>query len=359
MGFAIFSGVLALIAAGLGYYLVTRFHKFPVIKNMKNRWLSWLLAVMPVAAIGCFALINVTTMAVVLLHYALFWAVSDLIGAAVSRGRSSGRYRAGIVAVCFTTVYLAVGWYCGHHVFRTGYELSTEKDLPALRIVQIADTHFGITQDGDSFEKLCRRIEAEKPDILVVTGDFVDDDTSREDMVSVCRSLGGVKTTYGVYFAYGNHDNGYFGYRDFTARELSDELEKNGVTLLRDESVLVDGWFYVTGRLDRSMSGRREARELTSELDTSKYIIMLDHQPNDYEAEAGSGADLVLSGHTHGGHIFPAGLIGLAIGANDRVYGTEHRGGTDFIVTSGVSGWAIPFKTGTFSEYVVIDVKGR
>ena len=85
---------------------------------------------------------------------------------------------------------------------------------------------------------------------------------------------------------------------------------------------------------------------------------MLDHQPNDYDAEAQSGADLVLSGHTHGGHMWPAGLIGLAMGSNDRVYGTETRGETTFVVTSGISGWAIPFKTGTHSEIVVIDVQG-
>ena len=97
--------------------------------------------------------------------------------------------------------------------------------------------------------------------------------------------------------------------------------------------------------------------DLTAGLDKSKYMIVLDHQPNDYEAEAIEGSDLVLSGHTHGGHLFPAGQIGKLMGANDRVYGTERRGTTDFIVTSGISGWAIPFKTGTFSEFVIIDVK--
>jgi len=70
-------------------------------------------------------------------------------------------------------------------------------------------------------------------------------------------------------------------------------------------------------------------------------------------------ADLVLSGHTHGRHIFPAGLIGLISGANDKVYGAEHIDNTDFVVTSGISGWAIPFKTGTISEYVVIDINQK
>ena len=96
---------------------------------------------------------------------------------------------------------------------------------------------------------------------------------------------------------------------------------------------------------------------LAKDMNAESFNFILDHQPNDYANEAESGADLVFSGHTHGGHIWPAGQIGLLLGANDRVYGTEKRGNTEFIVTSGISGWAIPFKTGTFSEYVIIDVK--
>ena len=88
----------------------------------------------------------------------------------------------------------------------------------------------------------------------------------------------------------------------------------------------------------------------------SAYKIVIDHQPNDYDEEASCAADLVLSGHTHGGPLLPAGQIGLLIGANDALYGYEHRKDTDFIVTSGISGWALPFKTGAISEIVVIDI---
>ena len=97
---------------------------------------------------------------------------------------------------------------------------------------------------------------------------------------------------------------------------------------------------------------------LIENFDENKYTIVLDHQPADYKNFADSKVDLVLSGHTHGGHVFPAGLIGLLMHANDRVYGTETRGNTQFLVTSGASGWAIPFKTGCISEYCVIDITG-
>ena len=96
--------------------------------------------------------------------------------------------------------------------------------------------------------------------------------------------------------------------------------------------------------------------ELVSGLDKNKFIIVMDHQPNDYEKEAKARVDLVLSGHTHGGQLFPLNKVGEWIGANDKTYGIERRGQTNFVVTSGLSDWAIRFKTGTKSELVVIDI---
>lgn len=164
-----------------------------------------------------------------------------------------------------------------------------------------------------------------------------------------------MQTKYGVYFIYGNHDLGYSNYRDFNGEDLRAALEENHIQLLADENVVIDGRCSLTGRLDAYME-RADAETLAEPLGDGLYQIVLDHQPNDYAAETDAGFDLVLSGHTHGGHIWPAGPIGLMIGVNDRIYGTETRGQTTFLVTSGISGWAIPFKTGTISEFCVIDI---
>ena len=93
------------------------------------------------------------------------------------------------------------------------------------------------------------------------------------------------------------------------------------------------------------------------EIDTSKYIIIMDHQPTDYDNESNTAVDLVLSGHTHGGQLFPFNNAGKLFGLSDSIYGHTHLNGTDFIVTSGISDWALLFKTGTKSEYVIINVK--
>ena len=175
-----------------------------------------------------------------------------------------------------------------------------------------------------------------------------------------CEALGALETTYGVYYAFGNHDKGYFGpaYRGYSGADLVAELERNGVTVLQDETVLLGGQFYLIGRQDRSQPGRASMEELTAGLDRDRYSIVLDHQPYEYDAQAASGVDLVLSGHTHGGQLFPFHRFGEWLGMDAKIYGLERRENTDFIVTSGISDWTIQFKTGCRSEYVVVDVLG-
>ena len=354
-------GMLALLALGCLFYLLRSFHRFPMLERMgkRRRLLSWLLAALPVLALSLFALINVVTLIVVVLHVAAAFLLCGLLFLVLRRvtGKPIPYLWQGLAALVLVTVYLGLGWYNAHHVTETHYRFESEKPIShSLRVVLIADSHLGITLDGEGFAAQMARVQATEPDLVVVVGDYVDDDTGRADMERACRALGELETTYGVYYVYGNHDEGYYRYREFSAEDLRRNLRENGVTILADESVPIGESFTLLGRRDRSMRGRADMAALTAELDPSRYSIVLDHQPNDYAAQAASGVDLVLSGHTHGGHIIPSNLVDRLFHFNDRRYGTELRGSTRFLVTSGISGWAIPFKTGCFSEYAVVDI---
>jgi len=343
-------------------FLVRCFHTFSFVKGLekKNRLLSWLLACLPLAVLGVFALtFNVTTYIVVVMHLMAAFLLCSLLFRILRRltGRELSYDLQGGAAFLLTLIYLTLGWVNAHRVAETDYRIVSAKPLARdYRIVEIADSHLGITQNGETFTREMERVQSLRPDMVVLVGDFVDDDSEKADMIAACKALGTLDTPCGVYFVYGNHDEGYYHYRNFTPGELRDELEKNNVTILEDESLLLDDCLVLIGRRDRSDPTRADMQTLTAGLDREKFALVLDHQPNDYAAEAAAGVDLVLSGHTHGGHIFPAGQIGLLMGANDAIYGLEKRGDTAFIVTSGISGWAIPFKTGTFSEIVVIDL---
>lgn len=350
---------LALLALAAFAYLVARLHRFSLIKRLDNRsrLLSWLAAFLPVAALGLFARVSITAVFVVALHLMAAFLLCDL--AALLIGRLTKRPVSadvpGLTALALTAVYLSLGWFMAHHVFETDYRVQSAKVLSHdTRIVLVADAHLGVTLDGEDFSREMEKVQALEADAVVIVGDFVDDSSRAADMIAACRALGELKAP--VYYVWGNHDKGYSRGRDFDAQTLRGELEKNGVVILEDESVPLDDSLYLVGRRDRSDRGRADIQSLVQELDSSKYMLVLDHQPNDYAAEAEACVDMVLSGHTHGGHIFPAGQIGLLMGANDALYGYERRGNTDFIVTSGISGWAIPFKTGCRSEIAVIDL---
>ena len=303
---------------------------------------------------------------VCVLYLAMIWCVSDFVFWLIAKfaNITFEHYYSGWTAIVISVLSLSIGWYLNHHIWQTDYELTTNKPVADFKIAMFADSHIGTTFNADEFAKHLKTIEAQNPDILVVAGDYVDDDTSKEEMIKASKALGEMKIRHGVYFVSGNHDKGYYGaaHRGFSEQDLTDELQKNGVVVLHDETVLIDNSFYIIGRKDfsevKEQRGLRlSMEELTANLDKDKYIIVLDHQPTDYENQAKSEVDLVLNGHTHGGQLFPFNQVGKWIKANDLVYGHEKRNKTDFIVTSGISDWAIKFKTGTKSEYVIINIK--
>lgn len=370
MWFFIFSALI--LAAVLGIiYLVSRFAKFSIVHQAAKgrkavRCLIGAALVILLFSVTWVGLGSINAM-LVIIHLMVIWLLCDGVNGIVQKKRkiSSSRYYAGVFALGITVVYLTCGWYLAHHVWRTEYVLSTDKQVGSLCLVLITDSHIGTTFDGVGFAEHINTIQSENPDIVVVVGDFVDDDTSRENMISACEALGTLQTTFGVYYAFGNHDKGYYGdaYRGYSGDDLIAELEKNRVVVLQDETVLLDDRFYLIGRQDRSeeqRSGYRSSMaELVSGLDPDKYSIVLDHQPSDYAAQTAAGVDLVLSGHTHGGQLFPVNYMGQLTGIDDKTYGLELRETTNFVVTSGISDWAIKFKTGCKSEYVVIIVQGR
>ena len=300
------------------------------------------------------------------LYLAMIWVVSDFIFGILQKffHLSFSHYWAGYAAIILTVISLALGWYLNHHVWATHYTLKASKKVQPIRLVMFADTHLGTTFDGVGFQKHLLAMQAQNPDLVVVVGDYVDDNTTREEMIQATQALGQMKTKYGVFFVFGNHDKGYYGaaHRGFSGEDLVAELQKNNITVLRDEAVLLNDSFYVIGRQDASVekeqkSHRKSMSRWTEELDQKKYMIVLDHQPTDYKNQAESGVDLVLSGHTHGGQLWPMNQVGKWIGANDMIYGHKKQNKTDFIVSSGISSWAIQFKTGTKSEFVVVDIK--
>ncbi len=355
--------ILAGVAGAL--YLAGKVGKIAPLANMNSRALARIISLLVIVAISALLIVifDTTNTIVIIMHVAAFLLIGDLAGYIIRKAGSSSVKQGlvDIVALIFCLIYLAVGWYLMHGLWQTDYTLETDKDIDTLRIAHIADSHVGTGFSGKGFGKRLEKIQATEPDILVITGDFVDDSTQKQDMIDACDALKNFKAKYGVYFCLGNHDFGYYAssQRGYTGEELLDTLRASGVNVLLDESMLIDDRFYVIGRRDAGYGGsdRMPIKDLVSDLDKDKYMVVLDHQPTDYEAETAAGVDLVLSGHTHGGQLWPLEYIQPLMSENDNVRGHEKHDNTDFIVTDGISDWAIYFKTGCRSEYNLIDVK--
>lgn len=362
--------VLAALIGGIAY-LVSRFYKIDLIrkvcKDKKSKKIIFSLFIICVIGIALTLVFSFVNAIVSIIYLTFFWIISDLLFYVIYRisNKKISYNINSFVAIISTVVYLATAWYLCNNVWKEQYTLHTQKKVEEMKILQFADSHIGATFDGDGFSKEVDRMANEEVDIVLITGDFVDDGTTREDMIKACDALSKFDTKYGVYFSFGNHDKGYYNnsYRGFSAEELIDRLEKNNVIVLQDEVVQLSDDYYLIGRKDRveeqNGNGRKSMSELTNKLDRDKYIIVMDHQPHDYEAQKEAKVDLVLSGHTHGGQLFPINNVGKWIGENDNVYGKERRNITDFIVTSGIADWELVYKSGCKSEYVVIDIKNE
>lgn len=276
--------------------------------------------------------------------------------------RPHARFLSAALAIAITAGYLAFGWVSAHRVQREYYLLQSPKLASPLRLAVFTDSHVGTTFSGKGLAPYLDRMQAENPDAVLIVGDFVDDDTSRDEMLDACAALGALDCP--VYYVFGNHDKGYYddARRGYGAAELVSALEAAGVTVLEDEAISLRGDVRLIGRNDLSENQRGNARAEIAELaqtgeNAGAFTIVMDHQPADFDAEAAAGVDLVLCGHTHGGQMIPINHVGEWLGINDLVYGREARGSTQFIVSSGISDWALQFKTGCHSEYLIVDLQ--
>lgn len=355
--------IIMFIVLIIGFaYLLTRFrHLVSHIyspENKKGKILAWVYAGIPLLGLIIWSFVSPYSGAIFCLHLLIFWLLTDLaaiiIRLVIKKPLVHG-YRA-VIALAITVIYMGVGYFLAHHVFETKYEIDTKKEIDPIRVVMFADSHVGAIFDGDGFAKYMEDIQKTSPDMVLISGDFVDDDSNKADLIKSCEALGKLQTTYGVFYVNGNHDKGYSEYRDFSYDDMISELEKNNVIILEDEIYEAED-FYIIGRKDEIYKERKSVAELMDGLDPDKYTIVLDHRPNDYDSEVGAKCDLVLSGHTHGGQMFPIGQFAVLFGINDANYGLKTIGDSDFIVTSGLGDWAIPYKTFCIAEYCVIDIK--
>jgi predicted MPP superfamily phosphohydrolase len=228
--------------------------------------------------------------------------------------------------------------------------------LDGLRIVTFSDAHLSATYGGRRFERLVEVVNEQRPDAVAIVGDLVDGEV--RELREEAAPLADLVSEQGVFFVTGNHE--YFVDTDAWLRHLP----TLGVHVLRNERVAIrrgDASFDLAGIDDRTAASSGlpgHGADLDAALDgrdDSVPVVLLAHQPVLVEQARAAGVDLQLSGHTHGGQLWP---FDYAIRLDQpAVEGLTRYGNTQLYVTSGAGYWGPPMRIGARPEVTVVELR--
>lgn len=221
----------------------------------------------------------------------------------------------------------------------------TDEATSPLTVVAVSDVHLGEGTGREALAHYVDLINAQHPDVIVISGDLVDNSVYPLFRDHMAEELARLKAPHGIYMVPGNHE--YISGIDEVARFISG----TPITLLRDSVVTLPGGIQLVGRDDKSNPLRATLDTLMARTDASRPVIVLDHQPYGIAEADALGIDLLFCGHTHRGQVWP--LTWVTDKLFEQSHGYRHWSHAHVYVSQGLSLWGPPFRIGSSSELVV------
>lgn len=278
----------------------------------------------------------------------------------------------GSVVVACAVATCLYGIFNARNIKVNEYSVTVNKSCGSdkhLKAVLVADLHMGYAIGVDHITNMVEKINQQDADIVIIAGDIFDNSyDGMDDPEGIKAQLKSIKSKYNVYAVYGNHDidekilMGFtfdWGGKQLHNEKMTNFMKECNIKLINDESVLINDEFYLVGRRDTDKPGtedgtRAEISELTKDLDKTKPIFVLSHEPDELQKTADAGADIDFSGHTHDGQLFPGNLtIGLFW---ENPCGMIKKDNMYSIVTSGVGVYGTFMRVGTDAEICSVDI---
>ena len=278
----------------------------------------------------------------------------------------------GSVVVACAVATCLYGIFNARNIKVNEYSVTVNKSCGSdkhLKAVLVADLHMGYAIGVDHITNMVKKINEQNADNVIIAGDIFDNSyDGMDDPEGIKAQLKSIKSKYGVYAVYGNHDidekilMGFtfdWGGKQLHSEKMTNFIKECNIKLINDESVLINDEFYLVGRRDTDKPGtedgtRAEISELTKDLDKTKPIFVLSHEPDELQKTADAGADIDFSGHTHDGQLFPGNLtIGLFW---ENPCGMIKKDNMYSIVTSGVGVYGTFMRVGTDAEICSVDI---
>ncbi|MFZ5390936.1 MAG: metallophosphoesterase [Patescibacteria group bacterium] len=258
----------------------------------------------------------------------------------------------GVVLFVLAMLLSLFGLYNSQNIKIKQYQVSWDNlpvDWRGQKVVLLADSHLGNIYGVGKSVKIVKLVNSLKPAAVFIPGDFYDGPPA--DYAALVEPWKNLQAPWGVYFSNGNHEE--FG----DSLPYTKALTGAGITVLNNKMVEVNG-LQIAGLTFKDSNNLDGLSKLMSglNLDKSKPTLLLKHAPLVVDMATEAGADLVLSGHTHVGQMWPFNYITRAV-YKGLDYGWHKVGKGQLITTSGVGTWGPPQRLGSSSEIVVINFK--
>lgn len=381
---------------GVSSYMMFRF--FYCMKHCNHRF-NWLRFKVPFAVVYLFMalspviafLLPKSAVAIVIRRISTYWigimlysllyvVLFDLLRLIAKHTKLKNTLlfsRGSVISIGSVVVACAVatclyGIFNARNIKVNEYSVTVNKSCGSdkhLKAVLVADLHMGYAIGVDHITNMVEKINQQNADIVIIAGDIFDNSyDGMDDPEGIKAQLKSIKSKYGVYAVYGNHDidekilMGFtfdWGGKQLHSEKMTNFMKDCNIKLINDESVLINDEFYLVGRRDTDKPGtedgtRAEISELTKDLDKTKPIFVLSHEPDELQKTADAGADIDFSGHTHDGQLFPGNLtIGLFW---ENPCGMIKKDNMYSIVTSGVGVYGTFMRVGTDAEICSVDI---
>ncbi|WP_095333271.1 metallophosphoesterase [Helicobacter sp. 11S02596-1] len=256
--------------------------------------------------------------------------------------------------IALSVIYIGYGIYNGNRTpVLKNISIPIANLSTPLKIVQLSDVHIGGLIEESRVKNIVQLVNEENPDIIVLTGDIVD--TRLKNVARAVDELGNLRARYGVYYVLGNHeylhdiDNIIEKMKELGFHVLINQnvlISQNGVPLINiagNADLMGKRMGYLEPDLDKTFAG----------IESSVPTILLSHQPKIIEKLQNKPVDVILSGHTHGGQIFPFSLAVLL--QQPYLMGLHKIGENRYVyINQGTGFWGPPMRVGTHSEISII-----
>lgn len=259
---------------------------------------------------------------------------------------------AAAAAAVGTVGYGTYGVLLGPSVKRITVPLAKlPRSAHGFRIAVVSDIHLGPVLGRGFAQRVVDTINSTQPDLIAVVGDLVDG--SVKNLGPAAAPLAQLRARHGSFFVTGNHE--YFS----GAEQWLEEVRTLGIHTLENARTELPG-FDLAGVND--LAGESEGQgpdfaKALSDRDTTRACVLLAHQPVQIHEAVKHNVDLQLSGHTHGGQLWPGNLIAAA--ANPTVAGLERYGDTELYVSRGAGAWGPPTRVGAPSDITVVELASK